>query len=597
MVGMDEASDTAAEDRSFFGHPKGLVILFLTEMWERFSYYGMRAMLVTYLLWHFLRTETEAYGIYAAYAGMIWLAPLIGGWLADKYLGTRRAVAFGAILITMGHFVMAYEGSPAREYIVTNGTPHEITNSVNPEDEGPQFVRYIDLMGGRMKVESYSVTDGQAKVIVDMQGGAKATIEGEIVKQHDPVSEATLFLALALIIVGTGFLKANISAVVGSLYRQHDQRRDSGFTIFYLGINLGALMGITLVGYLGVALGWSYGFGAAGIGMLAGLVIYFLGQPWLAGRGDPPDMAMLTAPFIGPLSREWCIYIASFAGVGVAWLIVRYLGQFELVDLLGAFGITIQSGALIGEFTIFDMVLSLTFIAIIIAVVAYAVSRLEREERDRMITLVILTFASIVFLTLFEQAPISLLVFQTKFVDTGIFTPQQIGLFNPAFIILFAPFIIVLWRRLAAKGREPSIPVKFALGLVQGGAGFLLLDLGIMVSGGDFVIGVVWVALLYLLHTTGELCMQPIGLSAVSKLSVRRMVGFMMGVWFLSWSLAQVMASIVSKATVVAEGTDAAEAIAQFSQVYLTLGAVSVAFGVVMWLASPKLKAMMHGHG
>ena len=593
MAGTDDAYG-AAGDRSFFGHPRGLVILFLTEMWERFSYYGMRAMLVTYLLWHFLRTETEAYGIYAAYAGMIYLAPLIGGYLADRYLGTRRAVAFGAILITMGHFVMAYEGTPARAFIISNNTPHEITSSLNTEGEGPQFRRFVDMMGARLPVETYAVENGRARVTVDLQmGGAKATLEGRLQKISDPVSEAMLFLALSLIIVGTGFLKANISAVVGTLYRQHDPRRDSGFTIFYMGINLGALMGITLVGYLGIAWGWSWGFGAAGVGMLAGLVIYLFGQPWLKGRGDPPDMERLKAPYFGPLSREWLIYIGAMLSVGLAWLIVRYLGQFELSDLLAVIGITVQSGSIIGEFTIFDMLMSLLFIAVIIGVLAYAASKLDREARDRMVTLVILSLCCVVFLTLFEQAPISLLVFQTKFVDTGIFTAQQIGLFNPAFIILFGPVIIALWRRLG--DREPSTPVKFALGLIQVGVGFLVLDLGIMVSGGDQVIGVVWVALLYLFHTTGELCLQPVGLSAVTKLSPARMVGFMMGVWFLAFSLGQVMASIVSKATVVPEGTEAAQAMFQFAQVYMWLGLVSVVFGAVIWIASGRMKAMMHG--
>jgi len=593
MAGTDDAYG-AAGDRSFFGHPRGLVILFLTEMWERFSYYGMRAMLVTYLLWHFLRTETEAYGIYAAYAGMIYLAPLIGGYLADRYLGTRRAVAFGAILITMGHFVMAYEGTPARAFIISNNTPHEITSSPNTEGEGPQFRRFVDMMGARLPVETYAVENGRARVTVDLQmGGAKATLEGRLQKISDPVSEAMLFLALSLIIVGTGFLKANISAVVGTLYRQHDPRRDSGFTIFYMGINLGALMGITLVGYLGIAWGWSWGFGAAGVGMLAGLVIYLFGQPWLKGRGDPPDMERLKAPYFGPLSREWLIYIGAMLSVGLAWLIVRYLGQFELSDLLAVIGITVQSGSIIGEFTIFDMLMSLLFIAVIIGVLAYAASKLDREARDRMVTLVILSLCCVVFLTLFEQAPISLLVFQTKFVDTGIFTAQQIGLFNPAFIILFGPVIIALWRRLG--DREPSTPVKFALGLIQVGVGFLVLDLGIMVSGGDQVIGVVWVALLYLFHTTGELCLQPVGLSAVTKLSPARMVGFMMGVWFLAFSLGQVMASIVSKATVVPEGTEAAQAMFQFAQVYMWLGLVSVVFGAVIWIASGRMKAMMHG--
>lgn len=588
----------SVHDRAFLGHPRGLAVLFFAEMWERFSYYGMRALLVTFLVWHFLRSESHAYGVYAAYAGMIYLAPLLGGYLADKYLGSRKAVAFGAILITLGHFTMAYESRPATEAVIADGTRYEITHQKNPDGDTPQFVRSITVDGAKRRVEKLSAVQdapsGTLAVIYKADDGEPRTVTGVIERVRDDFGESIMFLALALIIVGTGFLKANISTVVGALYGSHDPRRDSGFTLFYLGINTGAALGIALVGWIGIAYGWSYGFGMAGIGMLLGLIVFLSGQSWLEGRGDPPDAEFLRRP-VGLLNREWIIYLAGFATVALAWAVVRYLGQFGLSDLLALGGLTIESVPLVGEFTLFDFIVTAVFLVSVFGIILFSISALGREERDRMIALLILTLSSVVFWTLFDQAPISLVIFQSKFVDTWIFTAQAIGFFNPVFILIFAPMFTILWGALGAKGRNPSAGYKFALGLVQIGLGFLVLNVGISVDGGDLTIGLVWISLMYMLHTTGELCLSPVGLSAVTKLSVPRLVGFMMGVWFMAVAIAQVAASLVSKATVVPEGTERAVALAQFNTVYFWLGIASILAGILMALAAPKLRAMMHG--
>jgi POT family proton-dependent oligopeptide transporter len=592
---MTTAKDTLSShggERRFFGHPRGLAILFLTEMWERFSYYGMRAMLVTYLLWHFFKSETTSYSIYAAYAGMLYLMPLIGGYLADRMLGTRRAIAFGAILITCGHFAMTIEGQPGTEAVVTPQGRYELTHMPNPDGDTPQFVRNIAVDGTELRVETLAVTGDRATVTFRRPGGGEASIEGRIERHGDPFGENMMFMALALIAVGTGFVKANISSIVGALYEKGDPRRDAGFTVFYMGINLGALMGIASVGYVGIAYGWSYGFGLAGIGMLAGLAIFLTHQHWLQGAGDPPDRAWLKAPFLGPLTHEWGIYLASVLGVGVVWLIVKFLGQWGLADLLALFGLSVGAVPILGELTLFDLLVNIIFIGLVAGLLTHAFRGLAGAARGRLLVLLVLVLASVVFLTLFEQAPISLLVFQMRFVDTGIFTAQQVGLFNPVFILLLGPFFIFLWAWLGRKGREPSTPVKFAFGLVLVGAGYLVLCLGIATDGQDLVVGIVWVGLLYLLHTLGELCLQPVGLSAVTKLAPAHMVSFLMGVWLMSFSLAEVLAALVSKATVVPEGTSRTAAIAQFNTVFLWLGIVSVAAGIVVFIVSPALRRL-----
>ena len=255
----------AEEGRTILGHPRGLFVLFFAEMWERFSYYGMRALLIFYLTQHWLFSDEASSIIYGAYTALVYITPVLGGYVADRYLGQRKAVQFGAVLLTFGHFLMAFEG------------------------DGGQGSAYLNIF----------------------------------------------WLALSFIIVGSGFLKANISVIVGQLYPRTDVRRDGAYTIFYMGINLGAAIGTIIAGYLGQTYGWSYGFGAAGVGMLLGLIVFIWGRPLLMGRGESRDPARLNGRVMG-LKFEWLLYVVSFLAVGVIWALIQYQ---ELVGtLLGVFG-------------------------------------------------------------------------------------------------------------------------------------------------------------------------------------------------------------------------------------------------------------------
>ena len=350
------AITTVTKGEEFAGHPKGLFVLFLAEMWERFSYYGMRALLIFYLVQHWLFTDSEASVVYGAYTALVYITPVVGGYLADKYLGQRKAVLFGAVLLTLGHFAMAFEGD----------------------------------------------------------GG-----------QADPVINV-FWLALALIIVGSGFLKANISVIVGQLYPRTDVRRDAGYTIFYMGINVGAATASIICGYLGQTYGWQYGFGLAGIGMLIGLIFFVLGKPLLRGKGEAKDPVKLGSNVAG-LKLEWWMYLAGLAMVALCWAAVQYQ---ELVGtVLGVFG-----GALVAY------------------VLYIAVAKLPSEERDRIFAALFLILTSIIFWALFEQAGSSLNLFTDRHVDRAGVEASMFQSINAIYIILLAPFFAMMWQGLGRSG-------------------------------------------------------------------------------------------------------------------------------------------------
>lgn len=507
---------TGAKGKTFFNHPRGLVICFTTELWERFSYYGMRALLIFYLTQHFLFSDEKAYLIYGAYTALVYVMPVIGGILADRYLGSRKAVTFGAILLVLGHFGMAFEGPMAEE----------TANGVERND-------------------------------FYLQG---------------------FYLSLALIISGVGFLKANISTIVGALYEQGDPRRDSGFTIFYMGINIGSFFSALLCGWLGQTYGWPYGFGLAGIGMLFGLVVFLRGQPLLEGHAEPPDAGLLKETVFAGLSRELIIYLGSIAGVFVIWQLIQHQ---ELVgNMLTGFG-----GVML-------------FI-----IVWYSFMKCSREERDRMLTASVLITYSVLFWALFEQTGSSLNIFTDRSVDRMLFgwevPASMFQSLNAFFIITLAPIFSILWIRLAAKGREPSTPMKFALAILQVGLGFLVLVFGAKLGADNEKTAMIWLALIYLLHTTGELCISPVGLSMITKLSVGRVVGMMMGVWFLANAAANYIAGLIAGLTgAETEGghvVDQAAATANVLEVYTNVGLFAVAVSVIMILITPILRKGMHG--
>ena len=483
---------------TFLGHPKGLFVLFFAEMWERFSYYGMRALLIFYLVQHWMFSDSEAGVIYGAYTALVYITPVVGGYLADRYLGQRKAVAFGALLLTFGHFLMAFEGDGA----------------------------------------------GQADPAINI-----------------------FWLALAFIIVGSGFLKANISVIVGQLYTRTDIRRDPAYTIFYMGINLGAALGAIIAGWLGQTYGWSYGFGAAGLGMLLGLIVFIWGKPLLVGRGEANDPALLESK-VGGIKFEWLLYILSIATVGLVWVLIQY--QALVGSLLGIAG------------------------AILVVYVLYtAVAKLEPQDRDRIFAAMFLIFGSILFWALFEQAGSSLNLFTDRSVDRNIFgveVPASVfQSINAIYIVLLAPVFALIWTMLGRRGLEPSAPAKFGLGLIQLGAGFLVLVAGALAAGTGNLTPVLFIFLIYLLHTTGELCLSPVGLSAMNRLAPSQMASLIMGTWFFASATGNFAAGLIASA-VGAEGAGPDRVL----DVYSTVGWVAVAVGVGVILISPLIKKMMH---
>jgi len=600
---------TSGPRKTFLGHPRGLVVLFFTEMWERFSFYGMRAMLTLYLIQHFLFGPEEAQGIYAAYAALVYLMPVIGGLIADKYLGSRKAVIIGAVLLVAGHFTMAFEGNGGRERITIGGETYAI------EVEGRSQDRKLFIVDGEERVEIAISGEGVRRVdapaapavapvatapvasaapdTVLPAPAAAAVVPAPATGSDFPaftaagaysvettrdlqVGEPLLFLALSLIIVGVGFLKANISTVVGALYDENDPRRDGGFTIFYVGINLGSFLATIACSYLGFTYGWAYGFGLAGIGMLLGLLTFVLGQSWLEGRGAPPNPAKLAGTRVLGLPLEAIFWVGGLVAVFPTWMMIQRHEAIEAV-LPWAAGV------------------------IFALVVGYTVIRLKGAERSRMLVAQTLIFFSVLFWALFEQAGSSLSIFADQ--STAMPSWFNVGYtqsFNPGIIIILGPLMAALWVWLGRRNLEPSTPVKFSFALAFVGSGFLLLAWAALnAANSDFRVPLLFLFLTYLLHTIGELLLSPVGLSMITKLSVERVVGMMMGVWFLSSSVAHIAAGVIAKATatdtVAGVVTDPALALKTFASIFSTIGWVGVGVGVFLLLLSPILRKGMAG--
>jgi POT family proton-dependent oligopeptide transporter len=381
------------------------------------------------------------------------------------------------------------------------------------------------------------------------------------------------YLAVSLIIMGVGFLKPNISTIVGQLYPQGDPRRDSGFTLYYYGINLGAFWASVLCGYLGLEFGWWAGFGLAGVGMAAGFIVFVLGKKHLEGKGEPPNPALLAEKVAGPINREWLIYVAGVLGVIPVWFLV------QRNDLVGwALGVSV--------------VASLAFIA------WFLIGQCNKVERERMLLALVLIFGSVVFFTLFEQAGTSLNLFAARNVDLMGISAAQTQSFNAGFILIFAPIFAAMWTWLGRRGRNPNPTLTFGLGLLQVGLGFLVVvwTQGLAV---EYKMPLYILGLLYLLHTTGELFLSPVGLSQITKLSVAKVVSFMMAVWFLASSIAQYVGGLIAGAmgthTVGGQVLDPAAAFATSMDGFNKLGWAGVACGVVFVALSFLIKGWAHG--
>ena len=479
----------ARKEPEALGHPKGLYMLFFAEMWERFSYYGMRALLIFYLTKHWLFDDGKSNLIYGAYTSLVYITPVLGGYLADRYLGQRKAVLFGGILLMCGHFLMAVEGT----------------------------------------------------------GG-----------QSDPTINV-FWMALAFIIVGSGFLKANISVMVGQLYKLTDVRRDGAYTIFYMGINLGAAVGTILVGYLGETIGWGYGFGLAGIGMLAGLIVFVLGKKSLMGRGEAPR----------PLRQatEWTLYAVGLAAVAVIWGLVQYQDVIQTLLIISGLGL--------------------------LGYVIYQALKLEPQARDRIFAILFLIALNPLFWGLFEQAGGSINLYTDRYVDRSGVPASLFQSINPIYIILIAPLFAALWIKLGRRGLEPSAPAKFGLALLQVGAGFLVFVWGATAFpvGPEAQTAVIFVFLLYLLHTTGELCLSPVGLSAMNRLAPSFMASLIMGAWFYMTAVGNFVAGKIGEAT----GGEGGEMTKELTLgIYNKIGWVAIGVGVLVLLVSPLIKRLMH---
>jgi proton-dependent oligopeptide transporter, POT family len=477
--------------------PKALRVLFFAETWERFSYYGMRALLVYYMTRHFRYSDDAAYVVYGSYTALVYTTPVIGGMLADKLLGGRKAVLWGGLLMALGHFAMAFD--------------------------------------------------------------------------------QLFFLALALLICGNGFFKPNISTIVGRVYSDDDHKRDRAFAIFYMGINLGG-MTAGLCGYLGETYGWHLGFGLAGIGMLIGLTVFMWGQRFLAHAAEPPDPEKLRAPFWLGLSREWLIYLGTLGAVGLSWFLV-------------------QQGEVLGS------LLLVVGLATLAGLIYYLLRHTSRQERGPMFVATVLIVFSTVFWAFFEQAGSSMALFTERNVDRTVLgttiQPSVFASVNSAYVLLFSPVFIWLWRKLGP--REPSTPMKFGLGTLQLGLGFGALWLGADASRESGIVPLFWLMLGIALHTSGELCLSPVGLSMITKLAPPRIVGVMMGAWFLASAEAQYMASVIARLTGVKGAEHAAGAVEPtatvmvYGSVFGGIALTALAIGAAMCVLSPFLARRMGG--
>lgn len=566
---------TTTVSEELFGHPKGLYVCFFTEMWERFSFYGMKALLALYLIKHHGFSDTQSLTLIGAYGGLVYAMPLIGGLLADRYLGMRKAVTLGGILLVLGHAGMSIEGHAA------------------------------------------TVVDG--------------------VIRRDTFALSIFYASLALIITGVGFLKPNISTLVGKLYPDGDPRRDAGFTLFVAGVNLGAIFASLICGYLGETYGWGYGFGAAGVGMLAGLVVFVTGQKYLGGFAEPREPARLKRRVLGPLNIEWTIYLGALLGLPVLWLLMQ-LGHAVLYFQL----------ALIG--------LWLVWLA------WYLVVHCDAATRGRMLACVFFIVVCLMFYALYEQTYGSWVLFTDRMLDKDLFPslvireghplpwsvlpllvspfvvalalrlrasafsngllgmlafamfafvvrdsivlPQTAGsltYLGALFIVLLSPIFAWLWPALAKRGLNPSKPAKSAFGMAFAGLAFLPL----VAANGSVTAAqlgsVWWLVLAYVLLEIGEICLYPIGLSAITELSVPSVVGLMMGAWWLGTSFSEQMAAAFGQFAALdlepGQQVDLAVAAAKYGALFHNMVWLGLASALVALAVTPLMRRWMRAAG
>ena len=534
------------------GHPKGLFYLFFAELWERFSYYGMRALLTLYMVNEFFlyikdeaAREEMSIGIFAAYGSLVYATPVIGGMIADKFIGFKKSILLGGILMALGHFFMAF---------------------------------YFD---------AEDFTNGMFGMpIQDING-------------------LFFYTALALLIVGNGFFKPNISTMVGRLYDDGDKRRDSGFTIFYMGINIGAFLAPLACGYLGMSedWGWHYGFGAAGIGMLIGLIFFWRGieDGVFGNNGEQPEEYRNKKMY--GLRTDYFFYLIALLMVPLSAFLVKF-NAFEVIGELH-----LHSSILIG------------LLIIILAIIAKNMMDLSRIENFRLITVLVLTLFITVFWSFFELAGTAITLFAERNVNLVLMNASQTNAINPGYIMFLAIPFSLMWVALAKAQKNPTTPIKFALGILQLGLGFLVFAMSAQFMDDAGKTPFLFLMLGYFLMTTGELFISPIGLSKVTELSPKKMTAFMMGVYFLSSSFAHYiskfianatisgsedvpepgfMTTIIEKVTGFAGATtdstiEGVNSLLNYTSVFTQVGVVAIGMAILAFILSPILKKWMHG--
>jgi len=504
---MTPSTPAAHSDATgFFGHPRGLSTLFFTEMWERFSYYGIRPLLVLFMTaaitsggFGFERDQASA--IVGIYAASVYLASLPGGWIADRWLGLQRSIWWGGVLIALGHLSIA-----------------------------------LNAVAGR----------------------------------------APFFIGLVLIVLGTGLLKPNISAIVGDLYPEGGARRDAGFSIFYMGINIGALLAPLITGYLGERVGWHWGFGAAGIGMGFGLLQFKLtAAKGLKGLGEMPSSH--PDPVVDAAEKA---KVKRIVGIGMALLtalVVAGLAGFLPVD-----AVAIAS----------NMKNAMLTLAVLYFAYLFIFAGLTGDEKKRIGVIIVLFVFATIFWAAFEQAPTSLNLFAADYTDRMVFGWEMpatwLQSFNSLFVIILAPVAAAIWVSLGKRDADFSSPGKFALGLAFAGLGFavMIYAANIVVSGGGVRVSMMWLIISYLFQTLGELCLSPVGLSSMTKLAPRRFAGQMMGVWFMAAALGNLIAGLVGGHV---NPENLAEMPALFQRTTISLAVASI---VLAFMAIPIRRMM-----
>jgi len=594
MTNIDKAPDAPAHERTWFGHPRPLARLFSTEAWERFGYYGMRALLILYLTKHFVFADRVGNGLYGAFTSLVYLTPLIGGFIADQYFGSKKSVKFGALLMAVGYLLLAFSGGEeAKPFVAIDGHRYavEVVHASGGDDQY--------LVDGAHK---YKITGNEDKSI--SLEGASGALPASVAADHykfdaerNPLNVMLLFISLALVIVGNGYFKPNISTIVGTLYPVGDRRRDGGFTIFYMGINLGSIGSQILAPWVAAKFGFTWGFALAGAGMVVAWFLFQFDGGSLNGYGEPPA---------GKKKRDWLIILLSIVGIPIVWFLLNN-------SMVAASGPEASAaGGIMGFIMALPLLGKIMFGVFFVAVIGvplWSIVALDATARNRMIVAIVLMVFSVVFWTLFEQAGSSLTLFADRNTDLHIgYLPflgdytmpaGQVQMFNPIFIVLFAPVFSMMWNALGKRGWEPSVPFKFAIGLLLVGVGFLVLVFGSKFHDAGFKVGLFWLVTAYFIHSMGELFLSPVGLSAITKLSVPRLAGVMMGVWFLSSAMAQyiggIIAQFASSETVGGKVLNPEVSLNTYLDVFTTIGEAGLIAGVLMLILWLPLKWGMKG--